>query len=997
MKVSFFLFASFLFIGTKLYAQQSINKPDSAQNTFRFEHFTTEQGLSENFIYSIIQDSKGYLWIGTHDGLNRYDGYRFKKFRHNPADSNSLPNNTISSICEDGQGNIWLATNGGLCRFNPDKNNFIKINLLSKILEVQQVMTVTETELLVKYNGGISYFNTVNLKETIVSIQYNGSQNSYLTIFNYRLTKNKKGEIYSALVLRDGYYVWQFDKKKKIFIEKTHISFHWKNKSLTLAWYYSDNRNNVWFGPLGFELSRFNHLEKINEEHFNKLKYNSSLMNAIFEDDEGSIWLATVAGLYFYNNKNDPPLILQNKDKPGSISSDIINAICQDRTGIIWIGTANGLNKLNPNHNKFRHHRASPGSSTPLFNNFILGVYAEDSNTIRISYNFWKNHISRFNVRQNSIVHFSLEKYDYKKWIRETVVQNLELLTDSLLNIAADSMKKHAHTVGKPTGKMFIDNRKNIWYIYGRYLLHLNSGKHLETKFSIIDAAMKNEEIWMATGGEGLICFNTGTQKITNYNSAGKNRINSNDVTSIIIEENGNVWAGTKGGGLNYFNRKTKTFQYFTEEDGLCNNSIYSMVKDNNGKIWLGTSNGLSCFDPESKKFKNYFRANGLVNSEYNRQSACKLPDGTIFMGGMNGIDYFHPDSLLNKKNIPQVLVTDFKVFNKNIAPGKNLSLNHNENFITFEFAAMDFNSPSGNIFSYKLEGVDKDWVLLENRNFTTYSYLKPGNYRFLVKAANSDGVWNDEPAEYRFNILPAWYQTWWFFTFCILSIAGIIYALFKYRLHQKLRVLQIRNRLHRDLHDDIGATLSSVKAYSEILRDNPNNQVIAELIKDNSTEMLERLEVISWATNPQHDHFKSLKNLMIKLATPLCHSKNIQCHIESKGVNEEMLMSGEIRQNIFLVFKEAINNMIKYAEATECVTRIFIRSNLFVLQIADNGKGFDGITKGTGSGWKNMQKRAEELSGKLEIDTDSAKGTVITMSLPYPFKIPNSWDRNKH
>ena len=208
---------------------------------------------------------------------------------------------------------------------------------------------------------------------------------------------------------------------------------------------------------------------------------------------------------------------------------------------------------------------------------------------------------------------------------------------------------------------------------------------------------------------------------------------------------------------------------------------------------------------------------------------------------------------------------------------------------------------------------------------------------------------------------------------------------------------MPVRNRLHRDLHDDVGATLSSVKAYSEILKDNPNNPVIAELIKDNSTEMLERLEVIAWATNPQHDHFKSLKNLMIKFAAPLCHSKNIQCHIESKGVNEEMLMPGEVRQNIFLVFKEAINNMIKYAEATECKTNIFIGNSQFVLQIVDNGKGFDGTTKGTGNGWKNMQKRTADLNGKLVIDSKPGKGTIITMKLPYPFKIPSSWDLKRN
>ncbi len=211
------------------------------------------------------------------------------------------------------------------------------------------------------------------------------------------------------------------------------------------------------------------------------------------------------------------------------------------------------------------------------------------------------------------------------------------------------------------------------------------------------------------------------------------------------------------------------------------------------------------------------------------------------------------------------------------------------------------------------------------------------------------------------------------------------------------LRLGNIRERISRDLHDDVGATLSTVKAYAEILKDNPDNPLIAELIRDNSAEMIEQLEVIAWATNPQHDNFKSLKNRMVKFAMPLCHLKKIQCNIESERLNEEMMMPGEVRQNIFLVFKEAINNMMKYSEATACNTLMFINHNRFVMQINDNGKGFDGTVKETNSGLKNMQKRTEELNGKIEIASSLDKGTDIIVRIPYPFRIPNSWDRNKH
>ena len=551
--------------------------------------------------------------------------------------------------------------------------------------------------------------------------------------------------------------------------------------------------------------------------------------------------------------------------------------------------------------------------------------------------------------------------------------------------------KRNGHSMMENVeGQIWIDSKQFHWHSNPPF----NPAGNWLRDTLIEEMQLYGNDLWIASQ-KGLIQFNTLTKTSIVYNSGGSvnGRISSNDITCFVFEEDGNMWIGTKGGGLNFFDRKNNSFLHFSEKDGLCNNSIYSMVKDDNGHLWIGTSFGLSNFDPVTKKFKNYFRADGLVNNEYNRRSACKMPDGTIFMGGMDGIDYFHPDSLFRLINKPQVTITDFKLFNKSILLQKNYTLKHDENFISIEFAAMDFTNPAANKFAYQLEGADKDWVYPEGRNFTTYSYLKPGNYKFLIKAANSEGIWNDEPVICRFSILPAWYQTWWFVSLLILTGAAIIYILFRYRLAQKLYVLQIRNRLHRDLHDDVGATLSSIKAYSEILKDKPDNPVIAKLIKDNSTEMLERLEVIAWATNPQHDHFKSLKSLMIKFATPLCHSRNIQCNIESNVISEEMLMPGEVRQNIFLVFKEAISNMIKYADATSCNIQLFIRSNQFVMQVTDNGKGFDGTIKGSGNGWRNMKKRTEDLNGTLAINSTPANGTEIKMQLPYPFKIPNSWD----
>jgi signal transduction histidine kinase len=208
------------------------------------------------------------------------------------------------------------------------------------------------------------------------------------------------------------------------------------------------------------------------------------------------------------------------------------------------------------------------------------------------------------------------------------------------------------------------------------------------------------------------------------------------------------------------------------------------------------------------------------------------------------------------------------------------------------------------------------------------------------------------------------------------------------------LRLANIREKISRDLHDDVGATLSSIKAYAEILRQNPDNPVISELINNNSVEMIEKLDVIAWATDPQHDHINSLVAQMRKFALPICHSRKIECTIDNVNLEEACIVPGELRQNILLIFKEAIHNIIKYAQASSCKVNLSLADGSFHLTICDNGKGFDGEVKGNGNGWKNMRKRTTELGGTICIDSGLDRGTTIRLSLPYPFKIPDTWEK---
>ncbi|MFN2438867.1 MAG: two-component regulator propeller domain-containing protein [Chitinophagaceae bacterium] len=965
------------------------------QENLRFEHFTSENGLSENVVYSIYQDKNGFLWIGTHDGLNRYDGYGFKKFRHNPNDSNSLPDNTIKSICEDGKGNIWLATNAGLCRYDPAKNIFRRVALQNNSNDVRQVLAIDEDELIVKYGEAFSLINTQTLKETNIDLHEEKMNVKYWGYIS-PLTKDRNGSIYVSNSSWDGYInVWRYDRGQKSFMgfKRLPVDKGWTKKRV--HFFFIDNRNNCWIAISGGETIMYSLSGNFTENCLLKPKPAKYLTSNIYEDGDGDIWITTEAGLFFYDYATGKTRRYQPDKSSHSISSDIVHTVTQDKTGIIWIGTSYGLNKLNPLQRKFKHLSNEKHAEAGLFNNFVLGVYPEKDHQVRIHYNYWKSYFSRFNIRTNSTTHYSIQDYPYVDFIKEVVTKNPERLDDSILKKAMISLNNMDKSSGKPNGSLFVDKTNNLWYSAWQSLFQLSPFREWPFNSLIVDAQIYDDEIWLATNGDGLICFHVPTQKVTKYitEPGKKNTISSNDITCTIRDENGNLWIGTKGGGLNYFDRQKKIFEHYTEENGLCNNSIYSMVKDDHGRLWIGTTHGLSCFDPSAKKFRNYFQSDGLVNSEYNRQSACKLPDGTIFMGGMNGIDYFHPDSLINNKIKPQVQITDFKLFDKSISPVENFSLRHNQNFITISFAAMDFSNPSANKFSYKLEGADKDWVFPEKRNFATYSLLPPGSYRFLIKAANSDGLWNEEPITFSFSIQPPWYQTWWFRTVFILAIitAGYFFirsyvqrklARQKLMLERKQAIELERLRISTELHDDVGGELSAIRLLSEMKTANISPQQQLSKISSSSAELVQKMNEIVWALNVNNDSLQSLVAYLRRYAVKYLDDLGIACSFEQPGKLPHKEVDGLSRRNIFLLVKEALNNVVKHAGASAVEITVVINNGLQII-VKDNGKGITGdmLQNGTGNGLRNMQQRVKEMNGSMAIKNHD--GTTVHFNLP--------------
>jgi signal transduction histidine kinase/ligand-binding sensor domain-containing protein len=986
-----YCFAYFLLVGhSLLYSQQSS----------RIQHFTSEEGLSENVIYSIVQDKRGFLWIGTWDGLNRYDGYNFKKFYHYAIDSNSLPGNTIHNLYEDGQGTLWIGTNGGLCKYDPLSEKFSRLFLKDSLLRsTLRISYLNKSELLVQtVNAVLSVdIHSGKLKPVLFEMQGQPTQLS-----NHGVPfKDAKDTIFICHSMVQGLAIYYYNRGVFKAYNTTHYKIPTKFQKLSASWFLKDARNQHWIVTATGRILVF-------DENGNFLAVNNTALmqerhsvQSMYNDNEGKLWIGTENGLLQYDPVMDELIRFDIGISGNMISSAVINCIQQDRTGVIWLGTLNGLNKVLPGQNKFRHITAGSGD-TRVFNDFILGLYPEKNNQLRVHYNYGIQHFSRIDISSRTSTHYEKKTYPKEDYLKEVIIRNAGNLSEKNIAYFKEMLYQPRNSNSYLLPPVLIaDTAERVWYAsfnsFGYYSPGENDKyrKHELTHFSgeVYDMQLMDGRFWLATAAEGIVCYDIATRTLKNYMTSENDpsSISSNEVLCVLPEPGGHVWVGTKGGGLNLLDIRSGKFIHYTKEQGLCNNTIYCMVKDNDGMLWLGTSNGLAKFDPVKKSFRNYSRSDGLINSEFNRYSAVKTSDGRLWFGGINGIDHFQPADIIDDDRSPEMSITSVKVFDQAMSTGGPLKLSHNDNFITFEFAVMDFRNPAANKFAYQLAGIDKDWVNVENRNFVSYSTLRPGRYRFLLRGANSQGVWVRNPIEVVFTIRTPWWRTWWFYTLCAAALAGILYALYRFRIRQLKKMMALRTKISQDLHDEVGSTLSGIALYSSLAKKQlanktpENTEKSLSVIEQTAADMVDKLNDIVWAVNPQNDNLSILLKRLEDYAYEMATTKSIEVISRVDEHTRDISLPMVLRKNIYLVCKESINNAVKYAGCSVITLNAGRFDHQVSFEISDNGRGFDTGSVKKGNGLNNIRARANEIHASLTIDSRKDKGTTIRLTCKIP------------
>jgi signal transduction histidine kinase/ligand-binding sensor domain-containing protein/CheY-like chemotaxis protein len=785
--------------------------------------------ISQNSIQCILKDSYGFMWFGTQDGLNRYDGYRYSVYKHLARDAGSLPANNVQAICEDGQGNIWVGTRlGGLSRYDRRNERFtnfkhdpkVGVSLASNII----------TSLFADAAGNL----WIGTEEGLDLLKKGSAVFEHFTHL-----PGQPGSLSSSAVLalyQDRYHrIWvgtakglnRFDAGKRQFTRFLHDRH--------LANTISDNRvnaltgdeqGNLWIGT-GKGLNSYNgdgsftsHTNEINgvtaggdnpvyalsaNRHgrlwvgtnttlrlFNlkrrkftpvDLKESRNMPNdgiySLFDNGKGGLWIGTSStGVLQYNkNYNIFPVYKAEELRPPS-ARNIIRGIAADRAGNLYLATDAGLDVVEHQTGRIGNYAHRAGVTGSIVTNYTASILINKANTT-VWVGTYNAGLERFDIKTRTFRHYPVGEVAGQ--ISAGSVYALLEGRDGRIWIGTD--KGGVNVLDPATGNI-IRIRNNI----------KDPGSLGDNS---IEALFEDRQgnIWMGGYTNGVSVFHPKTGRFTRINSA--NSALTSDVISYFHEDTkGRMWIGTMEGGLNVINERTKRISAYTEDNGLVNNTVNYITEDRYGYLWLSTLRGITRFDPEKEVFRNFTQSNGIRNMEFNFASGAVMPDGKIAFGGINGYNLIDPARLRRNDTPPAVRFTGFSLFNRpfqsrvgdhkndpGISAVREIRLNHDQSVFALEFAALDYTAPDENTYAYKLEGFDPDWRYVGTRRTATYTNLDPGTYTFLVKAANNDGVWNPHPAAVRIVIIPPFWMTWWFRLLVFLLLAGFISAAYRFRI----------------------------------------------------------------------------------------------------------------------------------------------------------------------------------------------------------------------
>jgi signal transduction histidine kinase/ligand-binding sensor domain-containing protein/DNA-binding response OmpR family regulator len=833
------LFKSFLIILLVLpiYPQQS---------PLKFKKLTSNEGLSQNFVSAIYQDKNGFMWFGTKDGLNRYDGYEFKVYRHNPFDTTSLSGNYISTLFEDSKGRLWVASNT-LDLFIPEKDAFKRIvlkipaNKTDSTININKITSIAEDKnglLWLGTNDGLISYNT----QTESSRMFYQTQDKSSPLSDNLILSLSSDDSLIIIGTQNGMKLLNLDSVKENKIEYVKIFHEDANELLTsrrtILSQFRASSNLIYSGtPAGLVKidlgTRKSEFIPYRGHTFFPFWHNRIL--SIVQDKNGNLWFACSGGLVIYNpiSGNFRYYFHDPKDDQ-SLSLNNITSLFTDRGGKIWIGTAGkGINLFDQNKKEFSLYDGLVDKE-PFKSSFsVSAILSENEDYLWIASQQNLFRLDRVTGEYKYINLLYGPEGEITSLVKDNK-QNIWISSSGGLHKISDNGNRttyYGHNPSNPNSLkdlfvrlLFIDSNGNLFALNSRYFSRFNEGSntftHYELNFvnkndfaPIIRFIYESEDgsLWFGWA-EGLVKYNLETkEKIIFRHEPGNNKSISNNEVLTICEDPTQpkkyLWVGTQGGGLSRLNLDDGTFSNFSVTDGLPNNVIYGILSSGD-ELWLSTNNGLCRVTADkygTPTFRNYDVTDGLQGNEFNTGAYSKSNSSELFFGGLNGVNAFFPSSIRDNIYVPPVVFTELKFLKgafdgkDGLQPGINTAINisevtipHSQNSFTIQFAALDYTATEKNRYMYKLVPIHDDWINLGTQRNVTFTELGAGDYKLIVKGSNNDGIWNEEGASLKIIITPPFWQTFWAYGIYAVILIIVLYIVRRYELSR----LRLKNRL---------------------------------------------------------------------------------------------------------------------------------------------------------------------------------------------------------
>ena len=1003
----------------------SISSPVSSSTPgpfFHFQNLSIEEGLTQSTVYAIMQDKEGFMWFGTRDGLNLYDGIEIRTFRTQPGKPNTLSHPNIRAIAQDHNGIIWLGTDGGgLNRFNTHNETFD--NYILPLQDLNSPSSDNETNrsanqivsLVIDQEGilwvghrhvGLSRFNPAT--ETFHKIG-NGSGHSTQSV--------PEGTIWALETDTFG-RIWVANEQG-LWYTKESYNGHFEHllRDEPVWSLHADAEGALWIGTGSKGLLR---LDLQTKEIENSVSTNAMLNGqearsivSVSVDKNGLVWIGqSDNGILVWDRQRDNiDHFHATLETDATISDNSIRSIYSDRSGMVWIGTnAAGVYSYSPVRKKFGGF-PSTEQQRSVFSNPVTLAFTE-TNEGRIWIGTERSGVFIFDPERKTFEALPYDPSDPEKLNHQQIIT---LLTDSegfiwigtdgggLEKWSADGYKV-SHYFHDPADHhslsndsilfLYEDQQQRLWAGTYRGLNVKNKHGRGFTRYRSSTgngiAGLSDERIlsihqcrngilWIGTHGGGLNSLDPKTNIIRSFTPLDEEptTISSDRVNVITEDESGRLWLGTYH-GLNVFNPEDEVFKHYTEADGLKSNIIRGIIQHGDD-LWLSTNNGVSRFNISAASIRNFSVSDGLQSNEFKGGAYFKSAAGEIYFGGINGFNVFNPKKLPVNTTIPPVVITSFTVMGEKYEYKDGaVKLNHNENFLTLKFAALDYVSPSDNRYQYMMYGLDADWVDAGNQHEIRYTHIPPGRYTFRIRASNNDGLWNDEGVSLAIRVMPPFWATWWFISLSVMGIFLLGIASVQIRRSLQKREAVLRQRIARNLHDDVSGSLSSIDLFATaIKRDNFNELTSGrylKLITESARDAKGKISDIIWYVDPRFDDWHSFTGHLHQYAEDLFGAASIDCKVRIHDLPEKT-MSLELRQNVWLIMKELLTNIVRHSNATSVSLRIAGGFETVKIIIKDNGIGFNKQTIETGNGIRNVKQRCATIGGSAKLHSEPGNG----------------------